>query len=145
MRAQFRLSDLISAELNVEAVHQTSAVIVIAASDQPRGCRCPECGATSRRVHSRYPRMIADLPCASRRMELHLTVRRFVCNAIQCHRKIFAERFGDDIVRPMARRTARLERFRIFQNRSGFPNQVYSDSLMLAGRRPASYDRTIIE
>ncbi|MDI6024722.1 transposase family protein [Corticibacterium sp. UT-5YL-CI-8] len=27
---------------------------------------CPECGTTSRRVHSRYPRLIADLPCGSK-------------------------------------------------------------------------------
>lgn len=31
MRAQFRLSDLIPAELNMEAVHQRTDVIVIAA------------------------------------------------------------------------------------------------------------------
>ncbi|MFC7066285.1 hypothetical protein [Brucella rhizosphaerae] len=53
--------------------------------------------------------MIADLPCAGRRIELHLTVRRFVCNVVHCRRKIFAERFGDGVIRPMARRTARLE------------------------------------
>jgi transposase len=53
--------------------------------------------------------MISDLPCAGRRIELHLTVRRFVCSADHCRRKIFTERFRGDIVRPMARRTARLD------------------------------------
>ncbi len=109
MRAQFRLSDLIPAELTVKSVHHTSDAIVIAAYGQSPGCKCPECGTTSHRVHSRYPRMIADLPCAGRRIELHLTVRRFVCNVVHCRRKIFAERFGDGVIRPMARRTARLE------------------------------------
>ena len=61
------------------------------------------------RVHGRYLRMIANLPCAGRKIELNLTVRRFVCSAVHCYRKIFAERFGDGVIRPMARRTARLD------------------------------------
>jgi len=53
--------------------------------------------------------MIANLPCAGRRIELHMTVRRFVCRAAHCCRKIFAERFGDGVIRPMARRTERMD------------------------------------
>ena len=64
MRADFRLSDLIPAELKVEAVDHRHGAIVVAAHDQSRSCKCPECGTTSQRVHSRYLRMIADLPCA---------------------------------------------------------------------------------
>jgi len=81
MRTRFRLSDLIPAEFNVEAVHDAAGAIVVAASGRPKQCRCHQCGTVSRRVHSRYPRMLADLPCAGRRLELHLTVRRFVCRA----------------------------------------------------------------
>lgn len=106
MRAQFRVSDLIPAELNVEAVHHRADVIVVVAYGQSRGCRCPECGTTSHRVHSRYPRMIADLPCAGRKIELQLAVRRFVCSAVHCRRKIFAERFGDGVpIKEIVRRT----------------------------------------
>ncbi len=71
--------------------------------------------------------MIADLPCARRRIELHLTVRRFVCNVVHCRRKIFAERFGDGVIRPMARRTARLETL------------VYHLALALGGRPAARF------
>lgn len=149
MRAHFRLSDLIPAKLNVEAVHHRPDVIVVVTYGKSRDCRCPECGTTSHRVHSRYPRMISDLPCAGRRIELHLTVRRFVCSADHCRRKIFAERFGDDIVRPMARRTARLDTLvrhlalalggrpaARFVDRLGFP--VSNDTLLRTVRR---YDR----
>jgi transposase len=93
--------------------------------------------------------MITDLPCAGRRIELHLTVRRFVCNAGNCHRKIFAERFGDDVARPMARRTARLDCLvrhlalalggrpaARFADRLGLP--VSNDTLLRTVRR---YDR----
>ncbi|OIS90431.1 hypothetical protein BLA27_26700 [Brucella cytisi] len=38
-----------------------------------------------------------------------------------------------------------LERFRFSLNRMRFPNQFCSDSLMLAGWRPALDDRTDIE
>ena len=109
MRTRFRLSDLIPAEFNVEAVHDAAGTIVVVASGRSEQSRCPHCGTVSWRVHSRYPRMLVDLPCAGRRIELHLTVRRFVCSVSNCRRKIFAERFGDDVVRPMARRTARLD------------------------------------
>ncbi|MGO6986400.1 transposase family protein [Rhizobium leguminosarum] len=64
MRAHFRLSDLIPAESNAEAVHHRRDVLVVVAHGQSRDCKCPECGKTSHRVHSRYPRMIADLPRA---------------------------------------------------------------------------------
>ncbi|MDR7030950.1 ISL3 family transposase [Rhizobium rosettiformans] len=149
MRAHFRLSDLIPAELNVEAVHHSADVIVVAAHGQSRDCRCPERGTISHRVHSRYPRMIADLPCAGRSIELHLTVRRFVCSADQCRRKIFAERFGDDIVRPMAPQDSTPGHLdapfglgigwspgSTVRNRLGFP--VSSDTLLRTVRR---YDR----
>jgi transposase len=40
---------------------------------------------------------------------LHVSARRFFCVAKECHQKIFVERFGNDVVRPMARRTTRLD------------------------------------
>jgi transposase len=38
-----------------------------------------------------------------------MITRRFVCEVPHCRRRIFAERFGDDVVPVRARRTARLE------------------------------------
>ena len=109
MRTQFRLSDLIPAELAVKTTHECANAIVVSAHAVSPGGSCPQCGTASHRVHSRYPRVITDLPCCGRRIELRLTVRRFICAATHCRRKIFAERFGEEVVRPMARRTARLE------------------------------------
>ena len=73
------------------------------------GSICPDCGEPSRRVHSRYERCLSDLPAHGRRVRIKLTVRRFRCGNDRCPRVIFAERFGDDIVAPYARRTARLQ------------------------------------
>ena len=38
-------------------------------------------------------------------------VRRFRCDAVRCRKRIFAQRFADDVVAPLARRTGRLERW----------------------------------
>jgi hypothetical protein len=105
MRTQIRLSDLILAEFNVEAVRDAVGAIVVAASGRSEQCRCPTVEPS---LGVFIVATLGCLPCAGRRLELRLTVRRFVCSAGVCRRKIFAERFGDDVIRPMARRTARL-------------------------------------
>src|SRR5680860_1077950 len=64
---------------------------------------------SSSRVHSRYVRTVADLPCAARQVELRLVARRFVCEAPLCRRRIFAERFEDGVVAERSRRTSRME------------------------------------
>jgi transposase len=71
--------------------------------------QCPDCGAISAHVHSRYQRRLADLPLAGRVVHMSLTARRFRCMTASCRRRIFTERFGDDILAPHARRTARLD------------------------------------
>jgi transposase len=60
-----------------------------------------------RRIHSRYTRQVADLPCAGRHITLLLTVRKFFCPNAACPRKIFAEQFPD-LVPSYARLTIRL-------------------------------------
>ncbi|MDL2403803.1 hypothetical protein PY649_33620 [Rhizobium mayense] len=62
----------------------------------------------SDRIHGRYVRIIVDLPCASTKVQLRLSARRFVCDMALCCRRIFVERFGELVV-PERRRTARLE------------------------------------
>jgi hypothetical protein len=73
-----------------------------------RSCSaCPLCQQPSERVHGNYGRMVADLPCGGRRVILALTVRKFVCSAPTCPRKIFTERLPD-LVQSYARMTNRL-------------------------------------
>jgi transposase len=68
---------------------------------------CPVCGRDARRVHSRYPRHLADLPCFDRSVPLHVVVRRFSCPEPTCPRHIFVERLSG-FAQPYARTTARL-------------------------------------
>ena len=69
--------------------------------------RCPECGQTSRSVHSRYHRHPADLPISTSRTTLNIEVRRLYCSNACCPRRTFAEP-ASDLVVPSARRTRRL-------------------------------------
>ncbi|OSJ26645.1 hypothetical protein BSZ19_35990 [Bradyrhizobium japonicum] len=41
---------------------------------------------------------VADLPSAGRKVCLRLLMRRFACEVPHCRRRIFAERFGEDVV-----------------------------------------------
>ena len=102
-----------------------SAVLTIRAMSA--NSACPSCGAVSDRVHSRYPRRLADLPIAGRRAVLMLQARRFRCVAVLCERRIFTERFDDNILKPWARRTAQLDQI------------VHCLALALGGRPAASF------
>src|ERR1700733_5460242 len=68
---------------------------------------CPICGEESNRVHSRYHRALADLPCFGKAVRLVVMVRRFFCTKPQCPRRIFSERLLG-FARPYSRATDRL-------------------------------------
>src|SRR5260370_20268505 len=109
MRTGFRISSLVPSRLVVENVSDSSDSISLAVRSEALMAECPLCGAASRRIHSRYIRRVADLPCAGRQIYLRVITRRFICEVPNCRRRIFAERFGDDVVPVRSRRTARLE------------------------------------
>jgi transposase len=63
---------------------------------------CPLCGTPAARVHSRYLRQLADLPCGGQQVRLLVQVRKCFCDVPNCARKIFAERltsFADAFAR----------------------------------------------
>lgn len=109
MTRNLRLSSLVPASLIVESTAEEEGVIVVSARAGATWRACPLCGRSSSRVHSRYVRTVADLPCAGRQVELQLVARRFVCEAPLCRRRIFAERFEDGVVAERSRRTSRME------------------------------------
>lgn len=95
--------------LVIEHVHGDEGGVAAVARSRDLGSVCAGCGKLSRRIHSRYIRLLSDLPAHGRCVEISLTVRRFRCGNHICPRVIFAERFGEDIVAPYAHRTARLQ------------------------------------
>lgn len=106
-------------------------MVVFARSAAERG-QCPLCRRLSGRLHSRYVRTIADLPCSGRQVRLRLTARRFVCEVTFCRRRIFAERFEDKVVAERSRRTSRLECL------------VHHLGLALGGRPAAGFARRLM-
>lgn len=110
MSSNFRISSLVSCGLIVENVIQCEDTIKVTARPQVGTSACPSRGTISQRVHSRYVRQVVDLPCPGRGASLSLVARRFFCDAENCHRRIFAERFNEKILSTRARRTTRLDR-----------------------------------
>jgi transposase len=106
---QLRTSTLVPPGFIVEQVSRDGAGVQITLCHKALWGLCPGCGTKSDRVHSRYRRLLADLPMAGRPVRLLLLARRFHCDAPCCSRRIFAERFDPDVLAPWARRTARLD------------------------------------
>lgn len=94
-------------DLSIAAIQIERLTIRLTAMSTQPTAPCPLCLTRSVRVHSRYIRTVADVPCLGRSLVVLLKVRRFFCAVRSCPRKIFAERFGD-AVPAFARRTARL-------------------------------------
>lgn len=89
--------------LTVEGAAITAHVIATASTSP-----CPLCGRPSARVHSRYRRILADLPWLGLAMRLEVRVRKFFCDNPACERQIFTERLPG-VVAAYGRRTLRLE------------------------------------
>ncbi len=73
-----------------ETTHQLTATAVTTAIE----AACPLCQQPSSRVHSRYSRHLADLPCCGQPVRWQIIVRRFRPLTEGCPRKIFTERFS---------------------------------------------------
>jgi transposase len=93
--------------ITITSVHPSATDRVIRVVCQAASMPCPECNQPSTRIHGSYQRTVADLPCAGRSVLLMLIVRKFVCGAPTCPRKIFTERLPG-LVQPYARMTPRL-------------------------------------
>ncbi len=94
-----------SNDLSLEVVSREKETLLLHVRSSQAEGTCPGCHQISRRVHSRYTRTLADLPCQAQMVRLHLQVRRFFCDEATCPRKTFAEQFPAFTL-PYARRTS---------------------------------------
>ncbi len=88
-------------------VEQDPDVLIVQMRQRGASGRCPDCGNTSRSIHSRYHRHPSDLPLVASRTVLRMEVRRFYCCNPSCDRRTFAGA-PSEFLRPRARRTRRL-------------------------------------
>src|SRR5215467_7117563 len=72
--------------LEVTGIEMMDEVLTISAVSTQREPCCPLCGTAASRVHSRYTRRVADLPCAGQRVCLLVLVRKCFCEVSTCHR-----------------------------------------------------------
>jgi len=95
-----------------------AAVVIDRAEAGPGGLRlwarpraaqaaCTRCGRSSRRVHSRYERCLADAAMGGRPVEIRVAVRRFFCGNPDCPAATFAEQL-DGLTSRYARRSPPL-------------------------------------
>jgi transposase len=132
MQQALQRSRLVPSGLVVESACFEGDKIVIAVRASGSAGRCPSCGTSSRRVHSRYRRRVTDLPLSGQIVHLQVIARRFRCDAVLCGRQIFTERFADGVLAPSSRRTARLDSI------------VHDLGLALGGRPAAGFAKRLM-
>ncbi len=132
MPLTLRADALVPPGLVVDHVQLDGDRLIVAARAKAICAACPSCGCPSARLHSRYVRVLSDLPVSGRRVVVRALVRRFRCAEASCRTRIFAERLGADLAARHARRTSRLEAI------------VHHLGLALGGRPAASVARRLM-
>ena len=93
---------------------------------------CPDCAQESRKVHSRYPRTLADVSLMDYAVVLRVQVRRFFCSNGACARKTFAESFADLAVAHARRTNRQASRLRaIAKELGGRPAARESENVLM--------------
>jgi transposase len=88
-----RLQDFLPPKscLRLTSVEFQEELVSVRASSGSIAAGCPSCQRSSHAVHSRYWRVLRDLPSQGKAVELHVEVRRFRCRDRNCIRKTFVE------------------------------------------------------
>lgn len=84
--------------LNPSSVTLEGQCLIIEASAFQPHSTCPVCGCNSSRIHSKYIRMLADLPASGYIVKVTVLSRKYFCDNPECLRKIFTERFTREII-----------------------------------------------
>src|SRR5260370_17365052 len=92
--------------MQVSHIRITDKWIVVEVAATSPTSPCPLCSEASESIHCHYRRVLRDVPCAGRRVQLFLTVRKFSCRNPLCQRKVTAERIPT-FMEPWARMTIR--------------------------------------
>jgi hypothetical protein len=94
--------------LRVKDLCVTPEQVTIVAETHGANAACHRCGRRSRRVHSRYGRVLADLAWQGRPVRFRVQTRRFFCDNRDCAQRTFAQRLPQQVADTHARKTGRL-------------------------------------
>ena len=94
--------------LMVERLRIDPVGILIELRCRDVSAQCPECKSLSRRLHSKYLRIIDDLPWRGTPVVIHWRARKFFCDNPGCRRRIFAEQLSGLVAR-RGRNSTQLE------------------------------------
>jgi transposase len=94
------------AEVELVALGRVSGVVEMRLKTCRAFSTCLACGTSSRKVHSRYVRRLADLPWEGVPVVIRLQTRRFFCVEPGCRRKVFTEALPGTVAR-YSRRSCR--------------------------------------
>ena len=90
MQRALRPSALVPRGFDVESAVCDGAATVITVRPTSDTSLCPGCGASSRRIHSRYRRRLTDLPLAGRPVRLVVVARAASAALLLCAVDVFS-------------------------------------------------------
>lgn len=93
-------------QLTFDEVVSKDGVTVMIASAAERSSACPHCGILSRHIHSRYDRILRDVPWQGSVARIRLRTRRFYCRQQDCRCRVFTQRLAG-VAPPYGRQTNR--------------------------------------
>ncbi|WP_317112607.1 ISL3 family transposase [Chroococcidiopsis sp. SAG 2025] len=93
--------------LALESLTSKDTQVVLVVKTTKSVAPCPKCQQPSSRVHSRYERIVTDLPWQGVTVKIQLLTRRFFCINQTCVRRSFCERLPR-VVTAYGRQTVRL-------------------------------------
>ena len=94
--------------LDLEEIEVKGNIVLVKVASTQETAVCPSCRGTAYRVHSRYYRILDDLPCGGHRVQLHWKIRRFFCDNYACSKLTFCECLPQ-VAKPYAHKTQRLQ------------------------------------
>ena len=80
-----------SPELLLEEIIREEQTLIVSVRSASITVACPRCTQPAMKVHSRYTRTLADVPCMDTAVVLRVQVRRFFCPNAACSSKTFTE------------------------------------------------------
>jgi len=93
--------------LSFEEIKIDANTIQVKVTSAQNYAKCPYCRASAIRIHSRYFRILSDLPCGERAVQIHWESKRYFCDNHDCVRLTFSEQIPEVAAR-YARKTGRL-------------------------------------